>query len=398
MGVKSITVVVLSLALVFIVLWDAFETIVLPRRVTRKIRITSAYYRATWRPWRDVALLVRKKKRRETILSIYGPLSLVVLIALWAVGLVFAFGMLHWAAGTSLNAPTTDGRDFATDLYMSGTTFFTLGYGDITPSNQLGRLLAVLEAGMGFGVLAIVIGYLPVLYQAFSRRESNISLLDARAGTPPTASELLRRHGRAGSIDELIELLKDWERWAGDLMESHLSYPVLCFFRSQHDNQSWLASLTTILDGCALVMVGIDGATTWQAQLTFAMARHAVVDLAQVFNSSPGEWTDERLSAETLASLRAGLAADGVALKDGVEAEQKLASLRKMYEPYVTSLAGHLAMPLPPWVDPRAAADNWQTSAFERNPQTLKTTFQSVCEQKRAGIKTPATQAADCPD
>ncbi|MDT7602433.1 MAG: hypothetical protein QOF61_430 [Acidobacteriota bacterium] len=398
MGVKSILVIVASLALIFVVLWDAFETIVLPRRVTRRVRITSGYYRMTWRPWRDLALLVRKKKRRETLLSIYGPLSLIVLIALWAVGLIFAFAMLHWAAGTTLNAPASDARDFATDLYMSGTTFFTLGFGDVTPTDNTGRLLAVLEAGMGFGVLAIVIGYLPVLYQAFSRRESNISLLDARAGTPPTASELLRRHGRGGSINELIELLKDWERWAGDLMESHLSYPVLCFFRSQHDNQSWLASLTTILDGCALVMVGVDGATTWQAQLTFAMARHAVVDLAQVFNSSPGQWTDVRLPAETLARLRAGLAADGVALKDGKESEEKLASLRKMYEPYVMSLAGHLSMPLPPWVDARSAADNWQTSAFERNPQTLKTTFASVCEQKRAGIDTPATRAADCPD
>jgi voltage-gated potassium channel Kch len=397
MGFKSITVVVLSLALLFVVLWDAFETIVLPRRVTRKVRITSGYYRVTWRPWRDLSLLVRKKKRRETLLSIYGPLSLIVLIALWAVGLTFVFAMLHWAAGTQLNVPRGT-QAFTTDLYVSGTTFFTLGYGDITPTDAFGRFLSVLEAGMGFGGLALVIGYFPVLYQAFSRRESNISLLDARAGTPPTASELLRRHGRAGAINELVELLEDWERWAGDLMESHLSYPVLCFFRSQHDNQSWLASLTTILDSCALVMVGVDGATTWQAQLTFAMARHAVVDLAQVFNSSPSDWADTRLPAEMLASLRAGLAADGVALRDGREADEKLASLRKMYEPYVMSLADHLAMPLPPWVDARSMADNWQTSAFERNPQKLKTTFASVCDQKRAGIDTPATRAAECPD
>lgn len=396
MSVKSIFVVVASLALVFVVLWDAFETIVLPRRVTRKIRLSSGYYRATWRPWRDFALLIHKKKRRETLLSIYGPLSLIVLIALWAVGLVFSFAMLNWAAGTTLNVPR-DTQAFTTDLYVSGTTFFTLGYGDVTPTDSFGRALAVLEAGMGFGVLAIVIGYLPVLYQAFSRRESNISLLDARAGTPPTASELLRRHGRGGSIGELIELLKDWERWAGDLMESHLSYPVLCFFRSQHDNQSWLASLTTILDTCALVMVGIDGATTWQAQLTFAMARHAVVDISQIFNSSPAAWSDVRLDDEAMARLRAGLAADGVALRDGAEAGEKLASLRRMYEPYVTALARHLEMPLPPWVDTRAAAatDNWQTSAFERNPQVVKTTFTNICEQRRAAGAPPT---ADCPD
>ncbi|MDT7543186.1 MAG: hypothetical protein QOE33_3090 [Acidobacteriota bacterium] len=395
MGVKSVFIVVASLVLVLVVLWDAFETIVLPRRVTRRLRITSAYYRVTWRPWRDLALVVRKKKRRETLLSIYGPLSLILLIVLWAIGLVFAFAMLNWAAGTRLSVPV-EAHAFANYLYMSGTTFFTLGLGDVTPTDTAGRFLAVLESAMGFGGLALVIGYFPVLYQAFSRRESNISLLDARAGTPPTAAELLRRHGRAGSIDELIELLKDWERWAADLMESHLSYPVLCFFRSQHDNQSWLASLTTILDACALVMVGIDGLTTWQAQLTFAMARHAVVDLSQIFNSSPAPWTDVRLDAGALAQLRAGLATDGVPLRDGADAEAKLASLRKMYEPYVTSLARHLAMPLPPWIDTRAAAtDNWQTSAFERNPQEVKKTFANVCDGRRAAGLPPT---ADCPD
>jgi hypothetical protein len=394
MNPTHLLVVVASLALLFVVLWDAFETIVLPRRVTRKIRLTSAYYRATWRPWRDLSLLVRKKKRRETFLSIYGPLSLIVLIMLWAVGLVFAFAMLHWSMASRLNV-ATDADAFSTYLYMSGTTLFTLGFGDVTPLGHAGRLLAVLEAGMGFGVLAIVIGYLPVLYQAFSRRESNISLLDARAGTPPTAAELLRRHGRNNGTDELVELLKDWERWAADLMESHLSYPVLCFFRSQHDNQSWLASLTTVLDSCALVMVGVDGVPVWQAQLTFAMARHAVVDLAQIFNSSPAAWDDSRLPSDALARLRAGLASDGVSLRDGDESEVKLASLRKMYEPYVMTLASHLAMPLPPWVDARNAADNWQTSAFERNPQEVKKTFANVCDQRRAAGLPPT---ADCPD
>lgn len=371
-----VAVAVLSLLLIFVVLWDGFETIVLPRRVTRRLRISSGYYRVTWRPWAWMVKFIRSKKRRETFLSIYGPLSLLVLIALWAVGLVFAFAMLNWSLGTPLNVA---GADFGTYFYMSGTTLFTLGYGDVVPTDGLGRAVAVLQAGLGFGVLALVIGYLPVLYQAFSRREANISLLDARAGTPPTAAELIRRHGRGGNMQELNELLGDWERWAADLMESHLSYPVLCFFRSQHDNQSWLASLTTILDSCALVMTGIDGAPARQAQLTFAMARHAVVDIAQVFNSSPREWQDGRLSAEQLARLRASLAADKVPLRDGPDAEARLAELRRMYEPYVSGLAAHLSMPLPPWIHERDAVDNWQTSAWERDPRRVAAAFESAC-------------------
>ena len=378
-------VAIASLFLIVVVLWDAFETIVLPRRVTRKIRLTSAYYRATWRPWSWAARRVRTNKRRELLLSVYGPITLLALIVLWAVGLVAGFGVLQWAIRTPLNV-APDVADAGTYLYMSGTTFFTLGYGDVTPINATGRALAVLQAGLGFGVLAIVIGYLPVLYQAFSRREANISLLDARAGTPPTAAELLRRHGRARQMESLNGLLEDWERWSADLMESHLSYPVLCFFRSQHDNQSWLASLTTILDACALVMVGVGGSPAWQAQLTFAMARHAVVDISQVFNSRPREWADTRMSGDTLARLRASLAADGVPLSDGPEAAERLTQLRRMYEPYVASLAAHLAMPLPPWIHERDAVDNWQTSAWERNPRAMARTFESVCRECPDGV------------
>src|SRR5262249_57799774 len=119
----------------------------------------------------------------------------------------------------------------------------------------------------------------PFIYGSFSKREVDISLLDSRAGTPPTAGELLRRHSYENGQNALHDLLKDWERWSAELMESHLSYPVLAYFRSQHDNQSWIASLTAILDACALVLVGVECACERQAELTFPIARHAVVNL-----------------------------------------------------------------------------------------------------------------------
>ena len=268
------------------VLWDVFEAIVLPRRVTRRIRLTRLFYRSTWSPWWAIAHIIRKKKRRETFLGIYGPLSLLVLLTVWAASVIFGFALLHCAIGSKIG-PVNNAGSLLTDLYYSGTTFFTLGLGDVTPLSAAARALTVIEASIGFGMLALVIGYLPVLCQAFSRREVNISMLDARAGTPPTAVELLRRHQEARSMPNLDHWLRDWEMWAADLMESHLSYPVLCFFRSQHDNQSWLAALSTVLDVCSLVMVGIDGVPKWQAQLTFKMARHALVDISQIFNTSP---------------------------------------------------------------------------------------------------------------
>src|SRR5208337_2218777 len=153
------------------------------------------------------------------------------------------------------------------------------------------------------GLLAVVMGYFPVLYSAFSRREVSISLLDARAGSPPTAAELMRRHAYEGGDQALSLLLLEWERWSAELLESHISYPLLCYFRSQHNNQSWISALTAILDTSALMIAGVQGHEARQAQLTFAMARHALVDLAQIFSLDPTNKAPDRLTPERYEQL-----------------------------------------------------------------------------------------------
>lgn len=356
-------IAILGCMLLVTVLWDAFEAIILLRRATPYLGLARLFLRCTWRLRSAVAHGMRNDTRRETYLSIFGPFSLLLLLGVWAAGLVAGFAMLHWGLNGRLNVAET-AVPFSTYLYLSGTTFFTLGLGDVTPLEPLGRALVVVEAGTGFGFLTGAISYLPVLYQAFSRREVSISLLDARAGSPPGAGELLRRHG--GAMPELDRLLYDWERWSAELLESHLSYPVLAYFRSQHPHQSWLAALTAILDTCALVMAGVDGGPTRQAQLTFAMARHAVVDLAQFFIRAPQALAADRLPPASLTALRAMLADAGVSLQEGVAAEQKLRELRQMYEPYVQALSVYLLMALPPWFRVSVMPDRWQTSAWEK--------------------------------
>ena len=369
-----IAVGLIGLALIVVVLWDVFETIVLPRRVTRRFRLTRFFYQSIWAPWSNIAGRLKKSKRREIFLSVFGPLSLLGLLALWAITLVFGFASLHWAFGSHINL-VNGHAGFFSDLYYSGTTFFTLGLGDISPVGAAARAMTVIEASLGFGLLALVIGYFPVLYQAFSRREVNISMLDARAGTPPTAAELLRRHQEAQSLESLDQFLRDWEMWAADLMESHLSYPVLCFFRSQHDNQSWLAALNTVLDTCSLVMVGIDGIPKWQAQLTFKMARHAIVDISQIFNTSPVKHDGTRLPKKDLEALRLILSECGVDLRNQAGDEATLDELRAMYEPYTRVLSRYLMMPLPGWLPKARASDNWQTSAWENAPSAPNQPF-----------------------
>ena len=356
-----------GLALILIILWDAFETIILPRRVTRRLRLTTVFYRTIWMLCSGLVRTMHNRKRREKYLGTFGPLSLLMLLAMWALGLILGYAMVLWAFDTRLNVSAANAT-FATYLYLSGVTFFTLGYGDVAPLLPLGRALVVIEAATGFGLLAIVIGYLPVLYQAFSRREVNIAKLDARAGSPSSAAEMLRRHGESGHMNDLNRTLHEWEHWAAELLESHLSYPVLCYFRSQHDNQSWLGALTTVLDTCALVLVGVDGAPAWQAKLTFAMARHAVVDLAQVFRTAPSapESCITRLDPGDLERIREILERNSAHLEEGEAAEAKLAELRSMYEPYVFALSELLLMPLPPWILGEDAIDNWKTSAWGR--------------------------------
>lgn len=346
-------------------LWDAFETVVLPRRVSRRFRLARLFYRRTWSIWSTVARRLPESNQRETYLSYYGPLSLIFLLVSWSALIVVGFALLHWGLRTNLTA--AEGvAGFGTLLYASGTTFFTLGLGDVITRSSLGRALMVVEVAAGFGLLALVISYLPVLYQAFSRREISISLLDARAGSPPSAVEILRRHQASGDLTTLQEFLQAWERWAAELLEAHLSYAVLAYYRSQHERQSWVSSLTTILDLCALLLVGVDHVPAQAAQFTFAMARHAAVDLSQVFGSPGVPGKSARFQPADLGLLREILADAGIPLRAGHESDEKLERLRQMYEPHVSMLATYLLMPLPPWIPGAAHPDAWETSAWDR--------------------------------
>ncbi len=360
--------IITGIVILLSVLLDAFETVVLPRRVRRMFRISTWFYRNTWVPWARLASHIPSQNRRESFFGYFGPLSLIVLLGLWACSLIFGFALLQYGGGEHLstgNEPIT----FRLLLYHSGETFFTLGYGDIVPASGFSRALSVGEAFMGFAFLGVVIGYLPTIYSAFSRREIEISLLDARAGSPPSAVELLARAATSPDQRTLNQLFRDWERWAAEVLESHLSYPVLSFYRSQHSNQSWLGALTVVLDATALVIAGIDGVNSEQAKWTFKMARHAVVDLAQVVQARHDPDAPERLSSEDLALIRNQLAEKGLRLRTDAEAETKLAQVRMQYEPYAVAMARNLYITLPPWIRRDQIRDNWQAGPWDRTIQ-----------------------------
>ena len=382
----NILTIIVSVLFIFTILQDGFETVVLPRRVTRRFRLSRLFYMTTWVLWSSVARKMRSGNRRDLYLSYFGPLSLLLLLVFWAAVLVLAFALLQWGLTSALQAPEKHAT-FGTYLYMSGTTFVTLGFGDVIPLFWLGRFLAVAEAGIGFLFLALIIGYVPIIYQAFSRREVEISLLDARAGSPPSATELLRRHYRNQQVEELVRYLCEWERWCAELLESHLSYPVLTYYRSQHERQSWLAALTTILDTSSLFIVGFEGITAPTVRFTFAIARHAAVDLAQVYGIPPLNPKRNRLSPADFEQMRAALSEVGLRLQLGADAEQRLSEIRRMYEPFINALADHLLLNLPPWIIASRTVDDWQTSAWDHlaawSPERLEEITHIIIDHRK---------------
>jgi hypothetical protein len=370
-----------GIVLIYLILMDAFETVVLPRRIRRSFRIASLFYKRTWRFWTNAGQHIKSPFRREGFLAYYGPLSLIVLLGFWALGLIIGFACVQYGLGEHVSLGN-EKITFGKLVYLSGETFFTLGYGDITPNNAAARALAVIESGLGFAFLGLVVGYLPVIYGSFATREVEISLLDARAGSPPSAAEFLGRLGCCPDQTVLDDIFRDWERWCADVLSSHISYPVLVFFRSQHGNQSWLGALTTMLDVTCLIMTGVEGIHPDQAKLTFAMARHVAVDLAQVVGAQYSPHDEDRLSVADLSRLRTELARQGVTLSfakdtnpevslgiavDGSAAEpEQLTELRALYEPYVHALSRRLLMSLPPWISTDRKKDNWQSGPWDR--------------------------------
>jgi hypothetical protein len=357
-----ILVGVLGGALVVLMLFEIFIAFLLPRRVKRDPRIVRSVFVFGWRPWRAMARRL-PDRAADTMLGVYGPLGLLLNLVLWVLGLMIGYACLEWAVSAHLHGAHVTG--FGNDFFFSAASLVSSGTGALSANSTGVRLLQVVDAASGLAVLTIVIGYLPALFQAFSQREATVSQLDARAGSPPAAARLVERSTQRGGWPALSDYLSEWETWVAELMETHLAYPVLAFFRSQHVNQSWLAALCTVLDSCALAIAAAPVGTVDPARFTFAIARHAVADLSYTFHVQPVPPPVDRLGAEDLTQLLAGLREAGIELgAQPAEIEERLLRMRGLYEPYAHALAQALALPLPPWMAPESPSDNWRTTEW----------------------------------
>ena len=357
-----ILVGVLGGVLVVLMLFEIFLAFLLPRRVKRDPLLARRVAIYAFRPWRALARRL-PENAADTLLGMYGPFGLLLDLVLWVAMLMFGYGCLQWAGGSHLGV--SGPVDFGQDLYFSSASLVSSGTAGLAAHATFARVVQVLDAAPGLGVLTIVIGYLPSLYQAFSRRETTVSQLDARAGSPPSAGRLVVRATQRGGWPALNEYLRGWEVWSAELMETHLSYPMLAFFRSQHVNQNWLSALVTILDASSLAVSAAPEGTVEEARFTFAISRHAIADLAYTFRTKPGAATVDRLPAADFDALIAEVRSTGVELRDAPEAiRERLGRFRALYEPYAQVLAQRVELALPPWLAPESPTDNWRTTAW----------------------------------
>lgn len=337
-----------GIVLVAWTLLDVFRTLVMPRAARGRVRLSRILFRTMWRPWRWIGVRRKTVQGRERVLATAAPFFFFVLLVGWVSLALLGYALILWSAAF-VDGIGPGGDSFGNALYVSGTSLFTLGsVGGVTGST---RAIVVAEGATGLGLFAVVIAYLPVLYQAFNRREVGVLLLDARAGSPPSGPELLHRMGSAGVASSLHGLFAEWERWVADVLESHMSYPLLTLFRSPHDNTSWVTSLGSVLDAATLLLTAVEHEPDERAILLYGTGVHAVEDLFYYFRLTERETVIQRDEFEDVLGV---MKDDGFAVRPLDDAFARFTQKRAKYAPRLDALAVLLAATPTLWIGDRS--------------------------------------------
>jgi hypothetical protein len=333
------------------VLWDGFATIVLPRTVAPMRRFSGRYYKWSWRLWAALGGRIEPKGLRLSFLAVYGPISIMLLLILWGGLVIIAFTIIYVGLGPRFQAASGP-VGLGTLLYMSGSTFLTLGLGDVTSADPIGRCFIILETATGYIFLGLIITYMPLLDQAYGAREVGNLLIHSRAGHPPSVIKFLHRYSGSDRSEILRGNLREGEHWMAEILQTHLSHPVLSFYRAQHWGQSWLASLTMVLDTCALLIAAGDGLPKEQARLTYRMGLHLLKDLSGALVIPADPQSTPRLTENDLPALHVALEASGIPMALDPNAAMVLLRLVRRYDCYLQPMSDWLKAPLPSWLPP----------------------------------------------
>jgi hypothetical protein len=288
-------------------------------------------------------------ERREAFLGAYGSLVLILLLTCWLAGLILGYGLLFDAMRPQLKPEPTD---FAGSLYFAGTAMLTIVFGDIVVLGDPARLVTLVAAATGLGIFAVTITLLFTLYGSFQRREVAVVVLEAGAGAPPSGVTLLETYALTGMLNELPDVFRTWQAWAAEVLDSHLAYPILAYFRSSHDNDSWISSLGAVMDAATLVLTTIeDGPKGW-AKLSRAVGGHCLEDLVQYFRLP--DQPEVGVEREEFDEARRRLQRAGFQLRDADQSWVRFSRMRMEYAGRVNALARHWATPPAQWIGDRS--------------------------------------------
>src|SRR5438874_3099876 len=339
-----------GLVLLAAVLYDLFQSVVLPRPAARKFQLARLIVRPMWWTWRWLFMRGTKVERTESRLAVFGPIALLTLFGVWGFAIIVAYSLMLDSIRDEFRPPV---NDYLTSFYVSGTTLLPLAYGDFVPEIGLARALIFLESATGVGVAALAITLLFELYGSFRAREEPVVALDALAGAPPSAVQLLETAAQRGMDGILKETFDEWRKWSAMVLESHLAYPLLTYFRSSHDNEAWINSFGAVMDAGALVISSMEGQpSAGAAKLMLTIGNHFVEDIAWLlrFQQAPDPIIERGEYAAAIERLKAA----GYQAHDGDAHWQKFAAMRSKYATTLNQIAQLLSAPPAPWVGDRS--------------------------------------------
>ncbi len=351
-----------GIILVGAVLHDVFQGVVVPRWSSRSGRIAPWLIDKLWPLWRNMANRKREGDAREDFLGTYAPLALMLMLVVWVSVLVLGYGLIFWALRYHFEPQL---HSFGEALYVAGVTTLTIGFGDYAPEDMMSRIFTLVAGASGLAIFALVISLLFTLYSAFERREVLSLGLDARAGSPPSGVALLENYSKLDMLDNLPRFFEQWEEWSAQVLQSHIAYPLLPFFRSSHDNESWIAALGAVLDSATLLITTVapcgkcGRCPIGSAQLMFRMGTHTVVDLSHWFGFRFDEDENAPVGVERseFDKARERLSRAGFALRDADESWAQFSHHRAQYAAGLNEMAKHFAAPPAQWVGDRSMID-----------------------------------------
>jgi len=366
--VLNLAAALIGLFLIWIALRDVFQSVILPRAVDRRLRISAALIRGLWRLWPRFAWRIRDDGAREDFLAMFAPFSLVALLAAWILTLIMGYGLLFFAIRHELNPPTTG---FWSALYFAGSSLLTIGFGDIVPRTGLARLLAIAAGASGLSVVAVLTAFLFSVFGAFQRREVFVVSTGSRSGSPPSGLGLLAIHAGTGMLNDLPALFLQAQQWAAEVMESHLAYPILAYFRSSHDYESWVGNLGTLLDAATLLMTATRTTARGQAYIFYGLGRHLAHDFVRYFGLDVQDGIG--IEREEFEQAYVRLAELGMEMREKDQAWKEFSELRLPYAGALSAMAAFWQIPPLQWIGDRSlvSAQHVRSQLTEREAQIV---------------------------